>query len=38
MVEAELVRAWLSLGSNIEPRRYIPQALTDLTAEFGELV
>jgi len=32
------VRAWLSLGSNIDRRRHIQQALEDLAARFGELV
>ena len=38
MTEPEPVRAWLSLGSNIEPRKHIDQALYDLRSEFGELV
>jgi 2-amino-4-hydroxy-6-hydroxymethyldihydropteridine diphosphokinase len=33
-----MVRAWLSLGSNIERRRHIQQALQDLREHFGELV
>jgi 2-amino-4-hydroxy-6-hydroxymethyldihydropteridine diphosphokinase len=37
-VTEEPVRAWLSLGSNIEPRRHIRAALEDLRARFGELV
>jgi 2-amino-4-hydroxy-6-hydroxymethyldihydropteridine diphosphokinase len=32
------VRAWLSLGSNIDRRRHISQALEDLRNHFGELV
>jgi len=31
------VRAWLSLGSNIDRRRHIRQALEDLRSHFGEL-
>ena len=36
--ESEPVRAWLSLGRNIEPRRHIAQAIEDLQALFGDLV
>jgi 2-amino-4-hydroxy-6-hydroxymethyldihydropteridine diphosphokinase len=32
------VRAWLSLGSNVDRERNIRGALRDLAAEFGELV
>jgi 2-amino-4-hydroxy-6-hydroxymethyldihydropteridine diphosphokinase len=32
------VRAWLSLGSNIEPERQIPTALESLRHQFGELI
>jgi len=32
------VRAWLSLGSNIQPRQHIARALVDLRERFGELV
>ena len=38
MVEDAALRAWLSLGSNIEPWRHIQQALEDLQQRFGELV
>lgn len=38
MTEDEPLRAWLSLGSNIEPRRHIQQALEDLRTHFGGLV
>ncbi len=37
MTEPEPVRAWLSLGSNIEPARRIPAALESLRHHFGEL-
>lgn len=30
-------RAWLSLGSNLEPQRHLRAALTDLAAHFGAL-
>ncbi|MEJ2692635.1 MAG: 2-amino-4-hydroxy-6-hydroxymethyldihydropteridine diphosphokinase [Candidatus Thiodiazotropha sp.] len=32
------VRAWLSLGSNIDPEQRIPAALESLKAQFGGLV
>jgi 2-amino-4-hydroxy-6-hydroxymethyldihydropteridine diphosphokinase len=35
--EGGAVRAWLSLGSNIDRRRHIRQALEDLRSHFGEL-
>lgn len=38
MSEPPLVRAWLSLGSNISPRERIPAAIDTLAAVFGELV
>ncbi len=38
MIEAESVRVWLSLGSNINRQSSIKHALVDLRAEFGELV
>ena len=31
-------RAWLSLGSNIEPRHHLALALAELRAEFGNIV
>ncbi len=31
-------RAWLSLGSNIEPERHLAAALRELRARFGELL
>jgi 2-amino-4-hydroxy-6-hydroxymethyldihydropteridine diphosphokinase len=31
------VRAWLSLGSNQLPRRYLPSAIAELRASFGQL-
>lgn len=33
-----LARAWLSLGSNIEPERHLRAALDELRARFGALV
>jgi 2-amino-4-hydroxy-6-hydroxymethyldihydropteridine diphosphokinase len=38
MSEAQPVRAWLSLGSNISPRKQIPAAVDALATNFGELV
>jgi 2-amino-4-hydroxy-6-hydroxymethyldihydropteridine diphosphokinase len=38
MTESEPVRAWLSLGSNLDPQRRIPAALEALRGCFGELV
>jgi 2-amino-4-hydroxy-6-hydroxymethyldihydropteridine diphosphokinase len=38
VTEAAPVRAWLSLGSNIDPKRQIPAALQTLRSSFGELV
>ena len=38
MTETRTVRAWLSLGSNIEPERQIPAALESLRERFGDLV
>ncbi len=38
MIEQSAVRAWLSLGSNVDPRRQIAAALTALRQRFGELV
>ncbi len=39
MTEASpAVRAWLSLGSNIDPQRRIPAAIEVLREHFGELV
>jgi 2-amino-4-hydroxy-6-hydroxymethyldihydropteridine diphosphokinase len=37
VVESAGLRVWLSLGSNIEPRTHIRQALDELRKEFGEL-
>jgi 2-amino-4-hydroxy-6-hydroxymethyldihydropteridine diphosphokinase len=37
VTEPALVRAWLSLGSNQSPRRYLPRAIEDLRTSFGEL-
>lgn len=31
-------RAWLSLGSNIEPRQHLAQAISELREEFGHIV
>src|SRR5687768_15853055 len=33
-----MARAWLSLGSNLEPERHLAAALEELRAAFGELV
>ncbi len=38
MTETVNIRAWLSLGSNIDPRQRIPAALESLRERFGELV
>jgi 2-amino-4-hydroxy-6-hydroxymethyldihydropteridine diphosphokinase len=38
VVDAETLRAWLSLGSNIDRRQHIARALRDLEQQFGELV
>ncbi len=38
VTETETVRAWLSLGSNIDPQRKIPEALAALRERFGELM
>ncbi len=38
MTEVGGVRAWLSLGSNIERQAHIELALSDLRSEFGDLV
>ena len=38
MIETGGLRAWLSLGSNIDRQLNIKNALLDLRAEFGELV
>lgn len=32
-----MVRVYLSLGSNLEPRRHLPVAIAELRARFGEL-
>ena len=32
-----MARAYLSLGSNLEPHRYLPAALDELRARFGKL-
>lgn len=32
-----MVRVYLSLGSNLEPRRHLPAAIAELRARFGEL-
>lgn len=32
-----MARAYLSLGSNLEPRRYLPAALRELRSHFGTL-
>ncbi len=37
MTEPVAVPVWLSLGSNIEPRSHIPQALKELEEAFGKL-
>ena len=31
-------RAWLSLGSNLEPERHLRDALTELRARYGGIV
>ncbi len=33
-----MTRAWLSLGSNIEPERHLSAALDELRVQFGEIV
>lgn len=33
-----MARAWLSLGSNIEPEHHLAAALTELQARFGKLI
>jgi len=33
-----MARVYLSLGSNVEPQRYLPAALDELRARFGALV
>jgi 2-amino-4-hydroxy-6-hydroxymethyldihydropteridine diphosphokinase len=33
-----MARAWLSLGSNVEPERFLTVALDELRARFGELI
>jgi 2-amino-4-hydroxy-6-hydroxymethyldihydropteridine diphosphokinase len=38
VAETKAVRAWMSLGSNIDPAEHIAQALRELAAAFGELV
>jgi len=38
MRECGMSRAWLSLGSNIEPRRHLRAALAELRARFGAIV
>jgi 2-amino-4-hydroxy-6-hydroxymethyldihydropteridine diphosphokinase len=38
VTEGERVRAWLSLGSNLDPQQQIPDALEALRKRFGELV
>jgi len=38
VTEVSKVRAWLSLGSNIDPEQRIPAALESLKAQFGGLV
>ncbi|MCG8486410.1 MAG: 2-amino-4-hydroxy-6-hydroxymethyldihydropteridine diphosphokinase [Chromatiales bacterium] len=38
MTDTTQVRAWLSLGSNQLPRRYLPSAIDDLRADFGNLI
>ncbi|MCG7870735.1 MAG: 2-amino-4-hydroxy-6-hydroxymethyldihydropteridine diphosphokinase [Candidatus Thiodiazotropha lotti] len=37
MTDTARVRAWLSLGSNQSPRRYLPSAIDDLRESFGNL-
>ncbi|MCG7943314.1 MAG: 2-amino-4-hydroxy-6-hydroxymethyldihydropteridine diphosphokinase [Candidatus Thiodiazotropha taylori] len=37
MTDSARVRAWLSLGSNQSPRRYLPSAIADLRQHFGKL-
>jgi 2-amino-4-hydroxy-6-hydroxymethyldihydropteridine diphosphokinase len=38
VTETVNIRAWLSLGSNIDPQKRIPAALESLRERFGELV
>jgi 2-amino-4-hydroxy-6-hydroxymethyldihydropteridine diphosphokinase len=38
VTESKLIRAWLSLGSNLDPQRQIPAALEALRERFAELV
>jgi len=33
-----MIRAWLSLGSNLEPEQHLRAALGELRGEFGEIV
>jgi 2-amino-4-hydroxy-6-hydroxymethyldihydropteridine diphosphokinase len=33
-----MARVYLSLGSNLEPRRYLPEAIAALRERFGEIV
>ncbi len=37
MADCARVRAWLSLGSNQLPRRYLPDAIAELRRRFGDL-
>ena len=37
MTERQPVRAWLSLGSNMEPLQHIPQSVDELREMFGEI-
>jgi 2-amino-4-hydroxy-6-hydroxymethyldihydropteridine diphosphokinase len=37
LTDSSLVRVWLSLGSNQSPYEYLPKAIEDLSAIFGEL-
>lgn len=36
--ERQMTRAYLSLGSNIEPEKHLRAALTELRTKFGEIV
>ena len=33
-----MARAWLSLGSNVEPEKNLPAAIAELRARFGDIL